>query len=361
LGRPSANFGFDISAHRLTLTRMLLLDHLVKKFPASTRTTLKRMVEGRRVRVNGRVATKLKEEVAEDAKVELLDKPSKTKGSSVTVGGVKRAARGPAGRGKRTRNLSFPIVFEDADILVIHKPAGLLTSTNEREKRPTAVAELRNYLAETDPKAKVGIIHRLDRDASGLLVFTKHNEAFASLKSQFYHHTVERLYTIVLEGLPTPQKGTIENLLYELPTGLVVQIQDRSKGQIAVTDFETIRTLRIPPSRRRQPPIELPLHDKPVDPWSHRSLVRVKLQTGRKHQIRAHFAARKTPIVGDRLYGPDPEPVSPLLLAATSLAFDHPRTGERMKFEIEVPEAIRKVFADAGEDVKGQSSTVKGA
>jgi 23S rRNA-/tRNA-specific pseudouridylate synthase len=90
----------------------------------------------------------------------------------------------------------------------------------------------------------------------------------------------------------------------------------------------------------------LPLHDRPVDPWPARSLVRVKLHTGRKHQIRAHFAARKTPIVGDRLYGPDPEPVSELLLAATKLAFDHPRTGERMTFEIEVPEAIRKLFQD---------------
>src|SRR4051794_15289185 len=86
--------------HALTLPPMLLLDHLVKKFPASTRTTLKRMVEGRRVRVNGRVATKLKEEVAADARVELLDKPSKNKGSSVTVAGVKRGARHPAGRGK---------------------------------------------------------------------------------------------------------------------------------------------------------------------------------------------------------------------------------------------------------------------
>src|SRR5215218_2359818 len=85
---------FDNGGRSMTVRRMLLLDHLVKKFPASTRTTLKRMVEGRRVRVNGRVATKLKEEVGEDAKVELLDRPAKNKGSSVTVGGVKREVRG---------------------------------------------------------------------------------------------------------------------------------------------------------------------------------------------------------------------------------------------------------------------------
>jgi 23S rRNA pseudouridine1911/1915/1917 synthase len=312
---------------------MFLLDYLVQKFPASKRTTLKKMVEAKRVTINGRVASKLKEPVKADDQIELLERPKKSV----------RAGRGRQGQ-EEMGSLPFPILHEDEDVLVIVKPAGLLTSTNEREKRPTVAAMLRAYLASTDPEARLGIIHRLDRDASGLLVFSKHNGAYEHLKSQFYHHTVERLYTAVVEGQPTPKSGTIQNLLYELPTGLVVQISDQSKGQIAITDYETVRMLSIPPSRRRQPPIELPLHDKPAQPWAHRSLLRVKLQTGRKHQIRAHFAARKTPIVGDPFYGPDPTPVSPLLLAATGLSFDHPRTGERIKFEIDPPEGVLKLF-----------------
>jgi 23S rRNA pseudouridine1911/1915/1917 synthase len=310
---------------------MLLLDYLLQKFPASKRTTLKRMVEARRVTVNGRPAKRLKQAVGPDDKIELLDRPK----SASRASRIGQREGGP---------LPFPILHEDEDLLVIVKPAGLLTSTNEREKRPTVAAMLKAYLAATSPDAKLGIIHRLDRDASGLLVFSKNNVAFQSLKSQFYHHTVERLYTAVIEGLPTPKSGTIENLLYELPTGLVVQITDRSKGQIAVTDYETLRVLDIPKDRRRQPPIELPLHDKPAQPWAHRSLIKVKLQTGRKHQIRAHFAARKTPIVGDPLYGPDPEPVSPLLLAATTLSFDHPRSGERMTFQVDPPKEITALF-----------------
>jgi 23S rRNA pseudouridine1911/1915/1917 synthase len=287
--------------------------------------------------------------VRADDKIELLDRP--------------RA--GPAaGRGSRHNSgeggpLPFQVLHEDEDVMVIVKPAGLLTSTNEREKRPTVAAMLRAYLMATEPNARLGIIHRLDRDARGLLVFSKNNGAYEHLKSQFYHHTVERLYTAVVEGQPTPKSGTIENLLYELPTGLVVQITDKSKGQIAVTHYETLQTLSIPPSRRRQPPIELPLHDKPAQPWAHRSLLRVKLQTGRKHQIRAHFAARKTPIVGDPFYGPDPTPVSPLLLAATGLAFDHPRTGERMKFEINPPEEVTALFPPEAGDKSGNNAQPK--
>jgi 23S rRNA pseudouridine1911/1915/1917 synthase len=327
------------------MTPMLLLDYLVQKFPDSTRTTLKKMVEARRVTVNGRPAYKLKQEVTPADKIEIRDKP-KAKAPS--------DSRKPAGRGGV---VALTILHEDEDVIVLIKPAGLLTSTNERERRPTVAAKLTVYLEDTSPESRIGIVHRLDRDASGLIVFSKNAKAYHYLKHQFYHHTVERLYTAVVEGLPAPKVGKIENLLFELPTGQVVQISDKSKGQIAITEYEVLATLDIPKSRRRQPPIELPLHDTPAQPWACRSLLRVKLETGRKHQIRAHFAARKTPIVGDPMYGPDPEPVSPLLLAATSLAFDHPTTGERMKFVIDPPKEILAIFPDAAKGAEGEDAT----
>jgi|GEM_PF-212426 len=327
----------------------LLLDYLVQKFPNSTRTTLKKMVESRRVVVNGRPARRLKQEVGEKDRIEIRDKPRAATGAkNGTARGARAAGRRGGGGGGGGGTASLAILHEDEDVIVVNKPAGLLTSTNERERRPTVAAKLKEYLEESSPGAKLGVIHRLDRDASGLIVFSKNPRAYHELKRQFYHHTVERIYTAVVEGLPTPKSGTIENLLYELPTGQVVQISDKSKGQIAITEFETLRVLNIPPSRRRQPPIALPLHDKPAQPWAHRALLRVKLQTGRKHQIRAHFAARKTPIVGDPLYGPDPEPVSRLLLCATGLAFDHPGTGERMSFETPPPAEITALFPEEG-------------
>jgi 23S rRNA pseudouridine1911/1915/1917 synthase len=337
---------------------MLLIEYLIQKLPSVKRTTFKRMLESRRIVVNGKPAIKLKQEITPEDKIQVLDAPlQRPPRKSLPAPADDRPGKpipSPARTGvnaRLRRSESAPtkkphILYEDDDLLVLVKPAGLLTSTTAREKRPTLANMLKNYLAENQPRANLGIIHRLDRDASGLLVFSKNPDAYDHLKNQFYHHTVDRIYTVVVEGLPTPKAGRIENFLYELPTGKVVTVVDQSKGQIARTDYETLAKLDIPKERRRQPPIELPLHHKPVEPWAHRSLLKVTLQTGRKHQIRAHLAARKTPIVGDRMYGPDPEPVSPLLLAATTLAFDHPATGERLTFTIDPPREIRALFPE---------------
>src|SRR5205085_12456823 len=131
--------------------------------------------------------------------------------------------------------------------------------------------------------------------ASGLLVFTKNPKAYHHLKRQFFHHTVDRVYTAVTEGIPTPRDGRIENFMVERPDGRVVRVLDKSKGRVSVTEYKTLRTLK-----RKKPLPTL-------------ALLRVKLYTGRKHQIRAQFAARKTPIVGDPLYGTEADPESRLL------------------------------------------------
>src|SRR5215217_2822780 len=141
---------------------MLLLDYLVQKFPQSTRTTLKKMVDARRVTVNGKPAYRLKQEVSPEDKIELRDRPK----APAKTGAAARKPKPKASAGE------VPILHEDDDVIVIAKPAGVLTSTNEREKRPTVAAKLKAYLEATSPESQIGIIHRLDRDASGLLVFT---------------------------------------------------------------------------------------------------------------------------------------------------------------------------------------------
>src|SRR5947208_14343408 len=144
-----------------------LLDWLIGRYPTAKRQTLRRMVEQRRVRVNGIAAKHVKQPV-EDGDQVLVEE----RGTATT-------------KPPPLRPLPFKVVYEDADVIVIDKPAGLLTSTTPREARPTVLALLRNHLAEREPEARIGLIHRLDKDASGLLVFSKNDAAYRSLKQQF--------------------------------------------------------------------------------------------------------------------------------------------------------------------------------
>lgn len=262
-----------------------LLDWLAARYPQSKRTTLRQMLQAGRVSVNGKPVVNARTPV--------------TPADQITV-----ANRPPAAR--PTLEPLKP-VFEDADLLVVDKPAGLLTSTTPREKRPTAIAIVTRYLA-ADRKARPGLIHRLDRDASGLLVFAKTLPAFESLKRQFYHHTVGRVYEAVVHGKPKDPQGTIDAPLVESVEGKVYITKDPKKGQRAVTHYEV------------------------VGPHELGTVLRVRLHTGRKHQIRAHLASRGHPIVGDTMYGPQPPKSPTLLLRAIELDLDHPRTGERMEF-----------------------------
>jgi RluA family pseudouridine synthase len=222
----------------------------------------------------------------------------------------------------RTRKVQpLKIVHEDRDILVIDKPAGLLTSTVPREKRPTALALVREHVAASDPRARVGLIHRLDRDASGLLVFSKNHEAFRSLKQQFFKHTVDRTYMTVVHGKLNPPRGQIESRLVELPDGSVRSTRRADAGERAISEYQVIRTS------------------------GDLSLVRVTLLTGRKHQIRVHLSERGAAILGDPVYAPVDSPrASRLLLMAAELAFDHPGTHKRMYFQLDLIEEIRRLF-----------------
>lgn len=273
-----------------------LLDWLARKYPLAKRQTLKRMVEAGRVRINGAPAARLKQPVAPDAKVEVSDRPTNASSQSE-----------PA-------RLPFRIVFEDEDVIVVDKPPGLLTSTVPRERRPTLLAAVREHVRRREPRARVGLIHRLDRDASGLLIFSKNEAAYRSLKTQFFHHTVVREYRAVVHGTPSPPADRVETRLFERADGTVHSTREAIRGERAVSEYEVLKT------------------------EGRLSLVRVKLETGRKHQIRVHLAGRGTPIVGDSVYGPKDARARRLMLAATRLVIEHPRTGKRTEFTLPVPE-----------------------
>ena len=257
-------------------------------YPTAKNQTLKQMVTDGRVTVNGKRAAKLSQPVRDADTVNVDERPR---------------ARGP-----RVPIAPLTLVHEDEDLLVIDKPAGLLTSTVPREKRPTALAIVRRYVEATSPKAQVGLIHRLDRDAGGLLVFSKSDLAYQSLKTQFFKHTVERVYEAVVNGSPNPRKGRIDSRLVERADGSVRSTEEHARGERAVTDYEVVNAA------------------------DGLATVRVTLHTGRKHQIRVQLSERGWPIVGDAVYGRG-EPGG-LRLRAVRLGFDHPKTGRRLNFEI---------------------------
>lgn len=271
-----------------------LLDVLSDLAPATTRTRLRQLLEHGRVQVNGKIVKVAKTEVGPSDRVEILPRAA-------------AAAVAPIPR------LPFAIVHEDADLIVIDKPAGLLTSTVPREKRPTALAAVRAWAAVRHPKASVGLIHRLDREASGLLVFSLNREAFASLKQQFFEHTARRVYAAIVDRPLNPPQGTIHSRLVEYVDG-TVHATRTSRGEPAVTHYATTATVN-------------GLH-----------LLRVTLETGRKHQIRAHLQQQNSPILGDTLYGGSP--ASRLMLAAIELELRHPRDGAVRTFQIPLPEPI---------------------
>jgi 23S rRNA pseudouridine1911/1915/1917 synthase len=278
-----------------------LLDFLIARYPTAKRQTLRRMLDAGRIRVNGIRARSMKQLITSRDEVRVSDE----------------APRRPQQAVRDT--LPFTIVYEDDDVLVIDKPPGLLTSTVPHEKRPTVLAAVNAYLAD-DPNVRVGLIHRLDRDASGLLIFSKNERAYASLKQQFFDHSVERIYHAVIEGTLKPTEGRIESNLVERTDGSVFSSTRKSGGgEHAITDYKVVRVA------------------------GKRSLVRIKLHTGRKHQIRVHLAERGRPIINDPVYSDAPR-TGRLMLTATELTFNHPKTQKRMHFEIPLPSEMTAIL-----------------
>ncbi|MGH7215309.1 MAG: RluA family pseudouridine synthase [Tepidisphaeraceae bacterium] len=304
-----------------------LLDRLQAKLPQASRQTLRRMVEAGRVSVNQTVAKRAGQAVSREDRVDVLDQAKATP----------KLVKGPT---KPKPPARLRVIHEDDDVVVVDKPPGLLTSTVPNERRPTLLAMVREHVAAPgDRRARVGLIHRLDRDAGGLLVFSKNDGAYRSLKTQFFRHSVERMYLAAVQAVPEPRQGRIESHLVELPDGTVRSSKAPGRGERAVSEYEMIATA------------------------GKRSLLRVMLLTGRKHQIRVHLSERGWPIVGDDVYGQRENVAGArpgrLMLAAVRLAFDHPATGQRVTFERAAPAAMAKLFpgvAAAGLSLAGGSA-----
>jgi len=219
----------------------------------------------------------------------------------------------PSGRTSRFLARGLSILYEDRDILVVDKPAGLLTMGTEREKTRTAYFSLTEYVRKgaSKSRARIFIVHRLDRETSGVLVFAKTAEAKAGMQGRW--DETKKRYLAVVHGQCKKHAETITTYLAENVAHGVYSTDDPRKGKWAQTAYTVLKETK-----------DLALLD-------------VELMTGRKHQIRVHLADRGHPVVGDKRYGRADTTHRRLALHASSLTIRHPVSGAELTFEAKAP------------------------
>ena len=250
----------------------------------------------------------------------MINKKADRPGNTRTGG--KRASREVKQPSARHPLSGMTLLYEDRDILVVDKVAGLLTMGTESQKERTAYSRLTDYVRKGNPKSfnRIFIVHRLDRDVSGVLVFAKSGAAKKTLQDQW--ETSEKKYLAVVHGKLREKTGTITSYLAENAARVVFSTPDKHKGKLSHTAYRVLKET------------------------SAFSLLEITLLTGRKNQIRVHLADIGHPIVGDSKYGDRKRAgeFKRVALHAWSLAFNHPFDGRRVAFETPVPGFISKLI-----------------
>ncbi len=218
---------------------------------------------------------------------------------------------------KEGSKTDLDIIYEDDELVVINKPAGLLSIAGGNEKEQTAYHHVSLYLKGKNPQARVFVLHRLDRDTSGILMFAKNEKIKKMLQDNWNEIVTHRGYYALCEGKLPKEKDRIVNYLKETKTQQVYIARD---GKKAITDYEVMKSS------------------------SRNTLARIFLRTGRKNQIRVTLASLNCPIVGDKKYGSVTNPIRRLGLHAFCFGFVHPVTKKKFYFETELPEEFERPF-----------------
>jgi RluA family pseudouridine synthase len=233
-------------------------------------------------------------------------------------------------RGLHTGRVQF--LYEDSDLIVVDKPAGLAVIAPEGSRTKALYDIVTLHIQKTNPRGRAAVVHRLDRDTSGVMLFAKHARAKKALMDNWNKLVRRRCYTALIEGLMLSEAGTLDSWLMENRAGLVYEVKPGTRGaQRAITHW-----------KRLAEPEGLPY-----------SLLELELETGRKHQIRAQLAAVGHPVAGDVRYGARTDPAGRLCLHAHLIEFEHPFTHRVLVFESPVPKVFQQVLDLQGRKPRG--------
>ena len=270
-----------------------LLDYLLNKFNKLSRNSVKNLLTNKQIVVNGKIITKH----------DFLLK----KGDRIIFNG-KSEVKG------------LKIIYEDDLFIVIDKPYNLLTVATEKEKEKTAYVMVSEYLKQSNPKNRAYVLHRLDKDTSGVLVFCKNEKVKNELQDKWNEIVTKRGYIAVVEGKLNKKEGTIKSYLKESKTKMVYSCS-KQEGKLAITEYKVLKENNM------------------------YTLVDINLLTGRKNQIRVHFKDLGNPLVGDKKYGALTNPIDRLCLHASQIEFTY--NNKKYCFKAEIPFKMMDMFKAA--------------
>ncbi len=313
-GLPTPKYGDNPYTALYKVNRSdTLMEFLLRKCNTS-RNNVKSLLVRRQVLVNGSVVTQYDFPLAKDDEVKLSKKSVE---GNIAPTPVRREAdkrKKESGREKTT----VKIVYEDEDFIAIDKPVGLLSVESDTETE-CAFACVFDYLSQNGKNARPYLLHRIDKETSGVLVFAKNPKIHSMLKMRWHEQVTLREYYAVVEGVMEKKEDTIVSYLKENKNHLVYSTQDLT-GQKAITKYAV------------------------VEEREAYSLLRVQIETGKKNQIRVHMQSLNHPVVGDDKYGCTKNPLKRLGLHASRLCFIHPVTKKEISIGAGIPTAFRTLF-----------------
>ena len=273
--------------HKVT-RNTILIEELALIFPNMSTNKIRKMLSNNRILVDEEIVNKAKKEISIGSLIIIKDK-----------------IKAPVKIEKR----KLEIIYEDESLLVVNKPNKLLSVATDKLEKDTMHSRVQNYLKSKDSKSWGWIVHRLDKDTSGVMIFAKTEDVKLNIQKQFSKNLVKRIYVAVIDGKPYKNTGRIENYVAEGKNLIVRECKKTVKGaRIAISNWNLIK--------------QNPSH----------SLLEILIETGRRNQIRVHMAGIKCPVSGDKKYGSVTDPLSRLCLHAEQLEIIHPVTNEKMNF-----------------------------